>query len=112
MFLNKTNQLEKIDFKHLLELSDEIDETKEILNEDKFKALFFDVLQPFLINEELELATVTIKPTNTEIEKQAKIIDWIMKHKEWIFTVAGSLDTQIHIMKEELKYIKQEAKKI
>ena len=112
VFLNKTNQLEKIDFKYLLELSDEIDETKEILNEDKFKALFFDVLQPFLINEELELATVTIKPTNTEIEKQAKIIDWIMKHKEWIFTVAGSLDTQIHIMKEELKYIKQEAKKI
>jgi len=112
VFLNKTNQLDKIDFEHLLTLSDEIDEIKEILNDEKFKYLFFDILQPFLINEELELATVTVRPTNTEIEKQAKIIDWVMKHKEWLFTVAGSIDTQLHVMKEELDYLKEEYKKL
>ena len=105
VFLNKTNQLEKIDFKNLLKLSNEIDEIKNIFNDKIFQQLFFDVLQPFLVNAELELALVQVKPTRTEIEKQAKLIDWVMKHKGWLFAIAGSLDTELHIMKEELKYI-------
>ena len=105
VFLNKTNQLEKIDFKELLEISNEIDKMKEIFNDTTFQELFFDVLQPFLVNAELELALVQVKPTRNEVEKQAKLIDWVMKHKGWLFSIAGSLDTQIHIMKEELQYI-------
>jgi hypothetical protein len=105
VFLNKTNQLDKIDFDKLTKLADKIDQTKDIFNNKTFQELFFDVLQPFLINSELELATVIVKPTNNELEKKAKIIDWVMKHREWLFIVAGTMDTELQIIKKELEYI-------
>jgi len=112
VFLNKTNQLDKIDFKKLLKLSDKIDNIKEIFNEETFQELFLDISQSYLINYELELATIQVKNVKTEIDKQAKIIDWIMKHKEWLFMMAGGIDTQLHIMKEKKDYIQKEFEKI
>ena len=107
VFLNKTQQLETLDFEELIKLSDKIDELKEIFNEEKFQQIFFDILQPFLISYELELATVQVKPTKTEIERQAKIIDWIMKHKEWLFTVAGTVDAELQVITDALKNLKK-----
>ena len=110
--LNKNNQLEKIDFEKLNDLSDEIDNVKEIINEELFQKLFIDILQPILVSAELELAKVIVQPVNNEMEKKAKIIDWVMKHKNWLFLVAGSVDTQIYVMKEELEYLKKEYEKL
>jgi len=112
VFLNKTNQLEKIDFNKLNDLSHKIDNVKEIINKKKFQQLFLDILQPILVSAELDLAKVIVQPVNNDIEKKAKIIDWIMKHKEWLFNVAGSIDTQLEIMKEELKYLQKSLKKL
>ena len=107
VFLNKTNQLHNINFDKLLKISDEIDELKEIFNDQKFQSIFFDILQPFLISYELELAQVQVRPTNTQIEKQAKIIDWIMKHKEWLFSVAGTIDSELYVIKDAIKHLEK-----
>ena len=112
VFLNKTNRLEIIDFNKLNDLSNKIDNVKEIINKKKFQQLFLDILQPILVSAELDLAKVIVQPVNNDIEKKAKIIDWIMKHKEWLFNVAGSIDTQLEIMKEELKYLQKSLKKL
>ena len=110
VYLNKTNQLEKIDFKKLYKLSNEIDKLKDIFNNKKFQKLFLDITQSFIVNYELDLAKIQVKKIYTAEEKQAQIIDWIMNHKEWLFTLAGAIDTVIYNMKKELKYIEKEYK--
>ena len=52
-----------------------------------------------------------VKRVKTEEEKQAKIVDWIMKHKEWLFRLAGAVDSVIFQMETELKHIKKEYQK-
>jgi hypothetical protein len=110
VYLNKINQLDKIDFKKLYKLSDKIDKLKNIFNNKKFQKLFLDISQSFIVNYELDLAKIQVKKVNTTEEKEAQIVDWIMNHKEWLFTLAGAIDTIIYNMKEELKYIKKEYK--
>jgi hypothetical protein len=110
VYLNKTNQLEKIDFKKLYKLSDEIDNLKNIFNNKKFQKLFLDISQSFIVNYELDLAKIQVKKVYTTEEKQAQIVDWIMNHKKWLFTLAGAIDSVIYSMKNELKYIKKEYK--
>ena len=111
VYLNKTKQLEKIDFKKLYKTSDKIDNLKNIFSNKTFQELFFDISQSFIVNYELELATVQVKRVKTEEEKQAKIVDWIMKHKEWLFRLAGAIDSVIFQMETELKHIKKEYEK-
>jgi len=109
--LNKTNQLDKIDWKKMNKLVAEIDKIKSIFSNPTFQKLFLDITQSLLINKELDLAKIQVKKAYTLEEKQAKMADWIMQHKEWFFTMAGSIDTVVYTMEEELKYIKKEYKK-
>jgi len=111
VYLNQTNQLEKINFKKLYKTSDKIDKLKNIFSNTTFQELFFDISQSFIVNYELELAMVQVKKVSTEEEKQAKIVDWIMKHKEWLFTLAGAVDSVIFQMEKELTHIKTEYRK-
>ncbi|NPA54997.1 MAG: motility associated factor glycosyltransferase family protein [Epsilonproteobacteria bacterium] len=112
VFLNRTKQLDKIDFKRLKDISAKIDDIKEIFNDEMFQQLFFDVLQAFLVNSELELATVIVQDDTDELKRKAKLIDWVMKHREWLFTIAGSMDAQLHVMQEEFEYMQEEYKKL
>ena len=100
--LNKENRLEEIDFKYLLKLSHQIDKIKDILETKKFGILFSEVIQGYIINKEMELAKIQTRVSNTEIEKKAKLIDWIMNHKEWLFALAGILNSQKIVMKRAL----------
>ena len=109
--LNKTNQLDKIDWKKMNKLVAEIDKIKSIFSNPTFQKLFLDITQSLLINKELDLAKIQVKKAYTLEEKQAKMADWIMQHKEWFFTMAGSIDTVVYTMEKELKYIKKEYKK-
>jgi len=109
--LNKENRLEEIDFEKLLQLSKDIDKIKEKIETKKMKILYGDVIQSYLVNKELDLAKIIVKPTNSEIEKKAKLIDWIMNHKEWLFMLAGSINAQIIVIKRSIKPLEEELKK-
>ena len=50
------------------------------------------------------------KESNTEIEKKAKLIDWIFNHKEWLFMLAGSINAQIIVIKRSLSNLEKELK--
>jgi len=109
--LNKENKLEKINYNKLAKLSDEIDKIKTKIESKKLKILYGDVIQSYLINKELDLAKIIIKETNSEIEKKAKLVDWIMQHKEWLFMLAGSINAQKIIIKRSIKNLENELTK-
>ncbi len=109
--LNQENKLENIDYKKLIKLSSQIDKIKSKMETKKFVNIYGDTIQSYLVNKELDLAKIIVKPSNTEIEKKAKIIEWIMQHKEWLFMLAGSINAQRIVMERSITPLKEELKK-
>ena len=109
--LNKENKLEKINYDKLVKLSSQIDKIKTKIETKKFVTLYGDTIQSYLVNKELDLAKIIVKPSNTEIEKKAKLIEWIMQHKEWLFMLAGSINAQRIVIERSLNPLKEELQK-
>ena len=109
--LNKKNKLEKINFDKLIKLSDRIDKIKSKIESKKFSLIFGETIQSYLVNKELDLAKIQVQNPQNEIEKKAKIVDWIMNHKEWLFMLAGSINAQIIVMKRAIKNLEDELQK-
>ncbi|GAB6074224.1 motility associated factor glycosyltransferase family protein [Nautilia lithotrophica] len=109
--LKDENRLEEINFDKLIKLSNKIDKIKDIIETRKLSIMFGETIQSYLVNKELDLAKIMVRPSNTEIEKKAKLIDWIMNHKEWLFMLAGSINAQIIVVKRAVKNLEKELKK-
>jgi len=92
--LSEDNRLEEIDFNTLEDINTKIDKVKEYTDEFEFNQLFMDVLQSQIVNLEIEFAPNFITATKTDIDKKTKLIDWVMKHRYWLFVFAGGLDAQ------------------
>ncbi len=88
--LNKKNKLEKINFKKMDKLLEEIDDIKNLFLEDKFIKIFSDAVQSYIVHQELEFAKIATRPMRTAIDRQVKQIDWLYAHKFWLFSLAGS----------------------
>lgn len=95
--LNDRGHLDSIDFKHIDELRARIDEIKELLSDKKFHSLFWDTVQSFIINQELEIAVIVTKAASTQLEMRAKVIEYLFAHKNWLFMLAGGIDAQITV---------------
>ena len=109
--LKENNQLEKINFPKLYKLSNKIDRVKDLIETRKFSMIFGETIESYLVNKELNLAQVMVRPSNTEIEKKAKIIEWIMQHKEWLFMLAGSINAQKIVIQRSISNLENELKK-
>jgi len=106
--LKEENRLEEINYDKLVKLSDEIDKIKRKIETKKFRTLYGDTIQSYLINKELDLAKIIVRQSDSEIEKKAKLIDWIMQHKEWLFMLAGSINAQRITIKRAIKNLEVE----
>ena len=109
--LNQENKLEKINYERLIKLSSQIDKLKNIIESKKFSMMFGETVESYLVNKELDLARIVVYSANTEIEKKAKLIDWIMAHKEWLFMLAGSINAQKIVVKRSLTLLEKELQK-
>jgi hypothetical protein len=110
--LKDKNELEKIDFDKLYKISDKIDKLKEkIVDSKKFGYIFAETVQSYLIQKEMILALIAVQNPQTEIEKKAKLIDWIMNHRDWLFNLAGSINAEIIVVKRAMKNLEEEIKK-
>jgi hypothetical protein len=109
--LKNENRLEEIDYKELQRISDRIDDIKDIVEEEKFAKMFAETVQSYLIQKEMVLALIAIQNPQTEIEKKAKLIDWIMNHRDWLFNLAGSINAEIIVVKRAIKNLEEEIKK-
>jgi len=92
--LTQEDKLEEIDFDELQKLSDKIDIIKDFTHDPVFNLMFFDTIQSYLVQMELDFAVLHVSKAETDIEKKAKLIDWIMKHRYWLFALAGGIDAQ------------------
>jgi hypothetical protein len=106
--LKEENRLNEINYDKLLKLSNEIDKIKKKIETKKFRTLYGDTIQSYLINKELDLAKIIVRQSDSEIEKKAKLIDWIMQHKEWLFMLAGSINAQRITVKRAIKNLEVE----
>ena len=79
--LNEKERLEEIDFDELAAVIGEIDRIKDFYEEDKVLRKFSNITSPLIVNAELELARIMVRPSDEEIEKKAKMIEWIYAHK-------------------------------
>lgn len=92
--LLENDRLNEIDNNELIDLMDIIDHVKGLIDEMNVSKLYFDTLQSFLLHFELEFAKTMVKPVTTEEEKTAKMVEWIMLHRYWLFSLAGSINAE------------------
>lgn len=97
--LNKTDKLDRIDFNRLAKLNSKIDHIKGIFEDHAFQGIFLDTCRSLLIHQELDLAYIQAADVKSEEDKKAKMIDWIMNHKYWLFTLAGAINAQRDVVK-------------
>lgn len=90
-----TIQKNEINYDSLLKLMDEIDLIKERIESLEFSKMYIDTVQSYIFHQELDLAKLVIQSSNTDEEKKEKLVEWIQKHKYWLFSLAGGLEAQI-----------------
>ena len=101
--LVRENKLEKINFKKMDKILEEIDDIKLFFQEDIFIKVFSDAVQSYIVHQELEFAKIAVRPVKTLIEKQVKQIDWLYAHKFWLFSLAGGMDATLEVAKRATK---------
>jgi hypothetical protein len=90
--LNKESKLGLIDYKKAEQLVYKIDAIKEKVDSDTFSKVFFDVMQSYVIHQELELAKVQVRYAPDDEGKKTKLIEWLYAHHGWLFGVAGMIN--------------------
>lgn len=110
--LDIKHQGDKVNIKKLKKLLYEIDDIKEWQLSLEFRGLFWDLVQSFIVSQELEIAKISVRYTKTEEQHNAKMIEFLFAHKPWLFTLAGGMDSMIEIMKKRKNELKKAAKKV
>ena len=103
--LNRDEDLEKIDFDRLIQVISHIDDIKDIYENDRVLMKFGNITNPFIVNAELELATIMVRVSDDEMEKKVKMVDWIYAHKSWLFFLAGAIENILFILKENYEEV-------
>ncbi|MDD2265666.1 6-hydroxymethylpterin diphosphokinase MptE-like protein [Sulfuricurvum sp.] len=92
---NKNNSLEKINYENLILLSEKIDVIKEKVESLEFSKMFIDTVQSYIFHQELDLAKIVVQNAESELEKKAKLIEWIIAHRYWLFSLAGGIEAEL-----------------
>ncbi|MCD8212749.1 MAG: DUF115 domain-containing protein [Campylobacter sp.] len=109
--LRDEDKLSEKMFKKLVAISNKIDKAKEFAEKPKFKIYIEDMLTISVYYIELELAKISVAPSETTIEKVKKLIEWVEIHKYWLFAVAGGLNADIETTKKASRNLIREMKK-
>lgn len=95
---------DKVDYMKLQNISFEIDAFKEkIFKENIFLSVFYGVCGAMLTHQELELAVISARRSDSEEEKNDKLFEWVSCQSYWFFSLAGSTNTTLEKLKEASK---------
>ena len=97
-------------FENLVKISDEIDAAKDFLSKEKFRPYAENIIVMAVYYQELELAKISVKPSDTLEQKITKLIEWAEIHKYWLFSVAGALHADTQTTKKASKNLVNELK--
>jgi len=98
-------------FEQLVKLSNKIDRLKNIISKRKYMKFIENVFTISVYYQELELAKVSVAPSDTNEEKTNKLVEWVEFHKYWLFSAAGGINADIETTKEASKPLIKELKK-
>ncbi len=90
----ENNELEKINIDELSTLMSEIDVIKAFIEEPIFYELYFDLMQSQILHMEFDFVKIRSKKVTNEEERKAKMVEWIMAHRLWLFSLAGGLNEE------------------
>ncbi|WP_260173361.1 motility associated factor glycosyltransferase family protein [Campylobacter sp. 19-13652] len=88
----------KVSVKHfskLLTISKKIDKVKAMVIKDSLRKYIENIVQISIFYQELELAKIALAPSDTAEEKTDKLLEWVIVHKYWLFSIAGGLNADI-----------------
>jgi hypothetical protein len=85
----------KLDYQALADVMAEIDRIKEYFDDQEFANIFKDSTQAMVIHQEINLATIQVRNVTTDDEKRQKMIDWVLAHRFWVFSLAGMMEATI-----------------
>ena len=63
-------------------------------------SIFNEATQAYIFHQEMELAKIITKYTSNETEVNAKKLEWLFAHKQWLFSLAGCIDSVLFCVKE------------
>ncbi|WP_024955481.1 motility associated factor glycosyltransferase family protein [Sulfurospirillum arcachonense] len=87
----KKDKLNLLSKDSLIPIIEEIDSIKEYFEDKQFSELYVDSIQTYILHLELDLVLTQIRKTSTEEELVVKMVDWIMQHRYWLFSLAGGI---------------------
>ncbi len=108
--LKKNGETEKFNFDKLYKLSSEIDKIKSKIETKRFFSMYGEAVKSDLMHKEMNLAKIQVSPSNTQELKKAKLTNWIINHKDWLFTLAGSINAERIAISRSLPYLEKELK--
>lgn len=98
--LNKEGNLKIESFGDMPSLIERLDKVKDDFNSPKSFNYFNDALQSYIFHQELDIAKLLVRPVENDDEKKAKELEWLYAHKYWLFSLAGGIDSVVHVVKE------------
>ena len=98
-------------FKQLIKISNKIDRLKNTISKRKYMRFIENIFVISTYYQELELAKVSVAPSDTNEEKTNKLVEWVEFHKYWLFSAAGGINADIETTKEASKPLIKELKK-
>jgi len=96
--LNEEKNLEAIDFDYIEELIEKIDTIKAFFDDPDFELMYYNTVQSYILHQELELAKLHVSDPVEDIDKKAKMIDWVLQHRYWLFSLAGGINAAREII--------------
>ncbi|MBE3609693.1 motility associated factor glycosyltransferase family protein [Campylobacter californiensis] len=98
-------------FPQLINISDKIDKIKNLLTKKSVGRYSDAIITMSVYFQELELAKISVAPSDTALEKTKKLIDWVEIHKYWLFSAAGGLNADIQTTQKASENLVKELKK-
>ena len=98
-------------FSKLVKITSKLDKLKTYMSSKKHKMFLDNILQISIYFQELELAKISVAPSDTKIQKVNKLLEWVEMHKYWMFSAAGGLNADIEVTKKASKALIAELKK-
>lgn len=102
--ITKKEALEKFSVSETAYLLHEIETIRALISKDSaFNEFYYDFMQSDLLHIELDLAIVKVRYIDNAEDNQEKAIQWILLHRELLFTLSGIMKNAIGIIKEAKK---------
>ena len=98
-------------FSKLVKITSKLDKLKTYMSSKKHKMFLDNILQISIYFQELELAKISVAPSDTKIQKVNKLLEWVEMHKYWMFSAAGGINADIEVTKKASKALIAELKK-